>query len=487
MKDIQSERRRKLLLLGGALAAQACLPMRVARAITLPSLLDLFRRYTASIIPVPNNPYFVPQGGSLAVPLPAGAPFSGTGLPGSATQASTLVLYDTTGPWGWLGQIYATMVGNLASHFGTWVAMPVASYTAGTLQQYSACIYIGSTYGEPLPAAFLTDVYAATTNVIWIYDNIWQLTASQPQFAARYGFMPWVFDTLAGHYGDLQVPECETLQRQCGRHHELLHHRSPRDGACRVRARGQHDVSVGGALGKSHLHWRDPVRVYDRGRSLPDPLRPALRRACPHDRNPTPRARAPRGYPSAVGSDGLLQTAEWLFGNGIPFSFHITARYLDPNGYYTGGVPQDVPLHTQPLMIAAIRTMQALGGVMIHHGYTHQYSNVANPYTAVTGDDCEFYRITASNGVLTYVGPLPGDTDSSWAQGRFDSYAAELAASGLTMPGISTFPAYSGSVPDYRAEAQRFAARGGAHALLSGSADEPDHRLHAPRGPVRPV
>src|SRR6266481_4570216 len=133
MKDIQSEQRRKLLLLAGAVAAQACLPMRVARAVTpplppLPSLLDLLKRYTASIVPVPSNPYFVPQGGSVAVPSPAGAPFSGTGLPGLATQTSTLVLYDTTGPWGWLGEIYAAMAGNLASHFGAWVAMPVVSY-----------------------------------------------------------------------------------------------------------------------------------------------------------------------------------------------------------------------------------------------------------------------------------------------------------------------------------------------------------------------
>jgi len=67
--------------------------------------------------------------------------------------------------------------------------------------------------------------------------------------------------------------------------------------------------------------------------------------------------------------------------------------------------------------------MQQMGGVLIHHGYTHQYSNIANPYTAVTGDDCEFYRITSnsSNGVLTFVALAP-DTDSSWAQGRFDSY-----------------------------------------------------------------
>jgi len=40
---------------------------------------------------------------------------------------------------------------------------------------------------------------------------------------------------------------------------------------------------------------------------------------------------------------------------------HITARYLDPNGYYRWS-PAGCSLHTQPLMIAAIRTMQLLGG-----------------------------------------------------------------------------------------------------------------------------
>src|SRR5260221_3737729 len=135
MKDIESEQRRKLLLLGGALAAQACLPMTVAHALTLPPLPNLLKRYTASIVPDSSNPYFVPQGGPLAAPSPAGAPFSGAGLPGLATQASTLVLYDTTGPWGWLGGIYATMAAKLSSHFRAWLGMPVVSYAAGTLQQ----------------------------------------------------------------------------------------------------------------------------------------------------------------------------------------------------------------------------------------------------------------------------------------------------------------------------------------------------------------
>ena len=62
---------------------------------------------------------------------------------------STLVLYDTTGQWGWLGELYAIMSANLASHFGSWTAMPVASYQTGQLKQYTAAIYIGSTYDEP--------------------------------------------------------------------------------------------------------------------------------------------------------------------------------------------------------------------------------------------------------------------------------------------------------------------------------------------------
>jgi len=105
------------------------------------------------------------------------------------------VLYDSTGPWGWLGEIYATMAGNLASHFGTWVAMPVASYAAGTLQQYSALylhrlnLWRAVTGGIPNGR-----LRRKTTNVIWIYDNIWQLTSSQPHLRSGMAFMPSVLD-----------------------------------------------------------------------------------------------------------------------------------------------------------------------------------------------------------------------------------------------------------------------------------------------------
>ena len=37
---------------------------------------------------------------------------------GASGSATTLVVYDTTNTWGWLGELYAIGGGNLATHFG---------------------------------------------------------------------------------------------------------------------------------------------------------------------------------------------------------------------------------------------------------------------------------------------------------------------------------------------------------------------------------
>src|ERR1700730_10006690 len=102
-----------------------------------------------------------------------------------------------------------------------------------------------------------------------------------------------------------------------------------------------------------------------------------------------------------------------------------------PLGYYNGGVPKKKPLHTQSAMIRALKYLTTKGGTMILHGYTHQYSIIANPYTAVSEDDCEFYRITQNaDHTLNYVGPVAEDS-TPWAQGRFNSAAAEVTLAGL--------------------------------------------------------
>ena len=93
---------------------------------------------------------------------------------------------------GW--EKYPIMASNLASHLarGRWsrwsITLPVE------WPVLIAVIYVGSTYDEPIPTAFLDDVLNTTKPVIWIYDNIWHLTARTSNFASIYGWMWSGFD-----------------------------------------------------------------------------------------------------------------------------------------------------------------------------------------------------------------------------------------------------------------------------------------------------
>jgi len=91
---------------------------------------------------------------------------------GGTPSTSALVLYDTTGQWGFLGELDAMYAANLAGHFGSVTTEPVTQYTAGQLSNYTAAIYLGSTYGEPLPAAFTQDVISSSTPVVWAGSNV---------------------------------------------------------------------------------------------------------------------------------------------------------------------------------------------------------------------------------------------------------------------------------------------------------------------------
>jgi len=107
-------------------------------------------------------------------------------LPAEASpRVRTLILYDRSGQWGWLGELYATMTANLVSHFGRWDAKPAARYAAGDVERYTALVYVGSTYAARLPTALLDDVLRTRRPVIWVNDNVLQLARRAGDFAAR--------------------------------------------------------------------------------------------------------------------------------------------------------------------------------------------------------------------------------------------------------------------------------------------------------------
>lgn len=114
---------------------------------------------------------------------------------GASGPDTTLIVYDSANTWGYLGVAYANAAGNLATRFGKVTAEPVVDYIAGQVNNYTATIYIGSTYDQPIPTAFLNDVLSTTHPVTWAGWNIWQLSgtpgsAANSAFKARYGWDP---------------------------------------------------------------------------------------------------------------------------------------------------------------------------------------------------------------------------------------------------------------------------------------------------------
>lgn len=383
---------------------------------------------------------------------------SGAGAPGSSTTTRTLVLYDTTGAFGWMGELYAMNAANLASHFGSWTAMPVASYKAGMVDQYTASIYIGSTYDEPLPTAFLDDVHGTTKPVIWMYDNIWSLSNRHTDFQAKYGFMWWKFDTASV---STVTYKGVNLTRSLDNKGGIMQHSTldPAKAKVLATAKRADGTTLPWAVRSGNLTYIGELPFTytaetDRDLIFDDLLFDALKPAAPTRHRAMIRLEDlnPMSDPAQ-----LRAAADVLSARRVPFGFGVSPQYLDPK--LANGTVASRALRAAPDVIAAIKYLQARGGVMIEHGYTHQYSNVANPYNATSGDDFEFYRTFENpDHTLNFAGPLPGDSEA-WAAGRINAANAEFRASGLAVPTIFEFPHYTGSVPAYRAAAAAFAVR----------------------------
>lgn len=386
-----------------------------------------------------------------AATTPVSSPVrSGKAGPGGGT-AKTLVLYDTTSEYGWLGEVYATQTANLASHFGTWAAAPVAEYKSGDLTAYTALIYVGSTYDEPLPAAFLADVAATTKPVTWVYDNIWQLTNAYPGFAGTHGFSSGLFDFT-------DVAEVDYKGRK------LTRDTTDKSGIMNLTIADASKVTTLATAVRpdgTTFPWavRSGAFTYigeipfayvshdDRYLAFSDLLFDALAPGTVERHRGLVRI-------EDVGPDAdpaeLKAIADYLYAQKVPFSVAVYPRYRDPLGVQNNGKAQDYTLLSKPKVVSALKYMQARGGTLIVHGYTHQYSNAANPYDAVSANDFEFYRahIDAGNNVV-YDGPVPEDSQA-WASSRVVTAELLFVTAGLGKPTTFEFPHYAASGLDYQ-------------------------------------
>lgn len=375
---------------------------------------------------------------------------SGVGVTGS-TASKTLVLYDSTGAYAWLGEAYATMTANLVSHFGSWTAHPVASYTAGELSAYSAVIYVGSTYDEPVPVAFLDDVITATVPVVWMYDNIWQLTARQADFAAVRGFTWKQFDFASVsevRYNGTSLTR--DASNAAGIMDTVIYDPAKASTvADAVRADGtvfpwavrSGNFTYVGEIPFAYITHDDRYLAFSD--LLYDVLAPAA--ATRHRALVRIEDVGPDSDPAE-----LRAIADYLSSKNVPFTVAVYPRYRNPKGIDNNGIAQDYTLRSRPQVVSALKYMKSKGGTLLMHGYTHQLNSLSNPYDGVSGNDFEFYlaHVDASDTVV-YDGPVSGDS-AAFVTSRVAAARTQFTLTGLGQPTMFEFPHYAGSATDYR-------------------------------------
>jgi uncharacterized protein YdaL len=421
----------------------------IAALVLLP-VLQLTRGGDANVAPVE-----LPEELQPAPRFSPAATFSAE----ASSEVRTLILYDVSGRWGALGELYATMTANLTSHFGRWDAKPARDYASGEVERYRALIYIGSTYGERLPGALLEDVVRTGRPVIWVGSNIAQLERHGGGFRARYGWRSSVFDRSP-------VPRVRykgrNLTRWTGNDAGIMRYATLDRSRARILAEA---VRANGSrfpwavrsrnltyVGENPFQYTSETdRVLAFADLLFDALAPRTRerhRALVRleDINPLSDPRR------------LRAAADYLHRKRIPFGFGVSPYYRDPQGREDG--PDDVRLSDAPEVVAALEYLERKGGVLVGHGYTHQWDAGSNPYNGVTGDDVEFYRVKETRGgEVHHVGPLPSDDSIAWNESRIVAANREFAAAGFELPRIFEFPHYAASDRGYRAAARRFTTR----------------------------
>jgi uncharacterized protein YdaL len=379
------------------------------------------------------------------------------GLPVAQAQTApaalprALVLYDQNvgSQWEKLGFGYAIMLRNLLGHFDAQVDMvPVQQYTAGKLENYSATFYLGSEYDHQLPAAFLNDAVTTAKTVVWFKYNLWQLAWNPAyNFTAAKGITynglkgmsaqpsatdpnPPFFDTVkykgldfVKYYqydsaknainadpdiGWITISDATKAQR-------VVPIASPRTNQTLPYITRAGNFWYVADLPFSFIGPRDRYLVFS------DLLHDML--GSNHAFYHKAMVRL-EDVGAMVSVQSMKTLSDYLSSKTIPFSVAVIPRYVDPMGLYNGGVRQEVALSQATNLRTALAYAKARGGEMVMHGFTHQYGNMKNPHTGVSGDDYEFWNIVDN----TF---FPEDS-VTWVSGRLNSGLTDMKAAGFT-------------------------------------------------------
>jgi uncharacterized protein YdaL len=407
----------------------------------------------------------------------------GSGFPPSADAQQvpprSVILYDSTaGPYSKLGHAYAIMLRNLLGHFKSQVDfLPVENYVSGAVTPYQFVFYLGSLYDNPLPSAFLTDMAQnPSKTVVWFKYNLWQLTGhlGAANFASQYGFNfvtlrnldgapsaatpnPGFFDTVlyknkafVKYYSYDATTGAISADPDVG----ITQIVNTTKAKALVNIQDSKTMEQAPYIVRSGNFWYvadlpfSYIGPRDRYLVICDILHDILNMLHPESHRALVRL---EDVSENVDPSTVRTLANYLSTRRIPFSLAVIPFYKDPHGEYTSGTPEAIHFANATNLLNAVQYSMQRGGKIVMHGYTHQYDNLENPYTAVSGDDFEAWRKTS----IGQQGQ-PVDKDSlQWALNRLSLGLAELATKKI-VPFAWETPHYQASPNFYRATATKF-------------------------------
>lgn len=386
----------------------------------------------------------------------------------------TLVLYDAPAGTEFekLGMGYAIMLRNLLGHFDAQVDLvPVHAYTAGKVNAYDATFYLGSYYDNTLPAAFLADAATTQKTMVWFKYNLWSLAwDAQYNFQATRGFgfsglrglnaapdagnpEPGFFDTVS--YKNKPFVKYYKFDSAAGIVNAdpdigVTAIADPAKAASVVNVSNPKTGEVAPYVVRSGKFWYfadlpfSYIGPRDRYLVLTDLLHDILGISHPESHKALVRL---EDVGALVSVQAMKTLTDYLHRKKVPFSVATIPYYVDSLGAYNGGTPMYVPLSEATNLRTALNYAKARGGEIVMHGYTHQYGNMKNPHTGVSGDDYEFWNIVANSPVA--------EDSTSWVLGRLNAGLSDLQKNGFA-PVAWEAPHYHASALSSKAAASVF-------------------------------
>lgn len=370
----------------------------------------------------------------------------------------------------WMGKTYATLLQNLLGHFPEYqqIVSPIEFYKGGDIERCAATFYLGSYFDNAVPSTFFQDFASTTKRVAWLGYNIWNFKpeALARLFGLKYGGLtqlntkpltpngePTFFKNILYKgetffkYGKFSKADPKVFLAPFEMTRLL-----PLDGPdtqeqAQVLARAEHN-GTGEQLPyivqkKNRFYIADIPFSYmheaDRYLVFSDLLFDILDEKPRHGEHYA-FMRIEDVHP-LVPLPYLYRITRALLMENIPINISLIPIFYDPLNEYARAPNQDfLPLTGSPEFMQFLTEMKSHNAVMIWHGTTHQLGSVRNPFSAVSGDDFEFWDAKQNRALA--------EDSSDFALDRLEAGFYELQKAGI-FPQFWLTPHYQASPLDY--------------------------------------